>query len=570
MRHLLLLIPLLFCIGDVQSAEYQTANFTVTCTDAALAKQVGDAAEFYRDKHAKEWLGHSIPKWSYSCPIIVRQGNMGAGGATTFSFDRGQVFGWDMEVQGSPQRILDSVVPHEVLHTIFASHFRRSVPRWADEGACSYVEHISEKKMLKEVANSVAGTDKQIPIRRLLVLTEYPENVYTFYAQAFYICEHLIDLKGKPTFVKFIEAYFNSGDWDTAFAKTYGYSTQEEAYTAAWRANKEPQQLTATGIADAIKNPPESTPVTYDTWHIDVFTASNCSHCIKFKNNELKKLMEARNIKVQIFDLDEDHNWERAKQDNIHSVPAFVIYKNEKRKEVVRGFHTADQLIAKCKKEPETVQVAQGIGIGYFGPVGGGGNNNKANPHQDFSAAQLQQMQREIDARSQAVVDRNISEKLGQLDERIGIKFDEKLLKLESKLTDEQRATIGMTPEQKAELDRLRTEVANYKTATEKYQSEAAAKIAAQEKKDQELDKQVKEQKQQAEEIKSTIKDKVLAVVKDHVPEKAVGIATAIPGAITALAQSGPIGLALYLGARFIGLRRKDEEMSTQAQDKAK
>ena len=44
----------------------------------------------------------------------------GAGGATSFVFDRGEVFGWKMNIQGSRERILDSVLPHEVTHTIFA------------------------------------------------------------------------------------------------------------------------------------------------------------------------------------------------------------------------------------------------------------------------------------------------------------------------------------------------------------------------------------------------------------------------------------------------------------------
>ena len=59
-----------------------------------------------------------------------------------------------MSIQGSRQRILDSVLPHEVTHTIFASHFRQPLPRWADEGACTTVEHASERakqeKMLIE------------------------------------------------------------------------------------------------------------------------------------------------------------------------------------------------------------------------------------------------------------------------------------------------------------------------------------------------------------------------------------------------------------------------------------
>ena len=49
-----------------------------------------------------------------------------------------------MNIQGSRERVLDSVVPHEVTHTIFASYFRCPLPRWADEGACTTMEDQSE------------------------------------------------------------------------------------------------------------------------------------------------------------------------------------------------------------------------------------------------------------------------------------------------------------------------------------------------------------------------------------------------------------------------------------------
>ena len=87
-----------------------------------------------------------MPTWAEPCPITVQVGDhMGAGGATSFMFERGEVYGWRMTIQGSLERVLDSVLPHEVTHTIFATHFRRPLPRWADEGACTTVEHASER-----------------------------------------------------------------------------------------------------------------------------------------------------------------------------------------------------------------------------------------------------------------------------------------------------------------------------------------------------------------------------------------------------------------------------------------
>ena len=87
-----------------------------------LAEEIGKLAEVYRHDLAIEWLGKAMPNWAQPCPIHAQvEPQLGAGGATSFVFDHGEVFGWRMEIQGSHERVLDSVLPHEVTHTIFAT-----------------------------------------------------------------------------------------------------------------------------------------------------------------------------------------------------------------------------------------------------------------------------------------------------------------------------------------------------------------------------------------------------------------------------------------------------------------
>ena len=84
-------------------AEQRSANFIVETPDPSFAQLVSQTAERYRHDLAIEWLGQAMPNWSQPCVMEVQVGpHLGAGGATQFSFDRGEVFGWRMAIQGSP------------------------------------------------------------------------------------------------------------------------------------------------------------------------------------------------------------------------------------------------------------------------------------------------------------------------------------------------------------------------------------------------------------------------------------------------------------------------------------
>jgi hypothetical protein len=210
-------------------ATYKTPNFIVTAPTAEFAQQVGDAAETYRRELAIEWTGHEMPRWSAPCPIRVTVGLMGAGGATTFNFERGEVFGWNMTIQGSEERILDSVLPHEINHTIFACYFRRPLPRWADEGAASLIEHDSERMRLRKLHSQVMGTTRKIPLRKLLDMKDYPrdqQQVLTLYAEGHSLADYLIGKSDKATYLRFLNDAHHQG-WDWALKTHFGYGKVE-------------------------------------------------------------------------------------------------------------------------------------------------------------------------------------------------------------------------------------------------------------------------------------------------------------------------------------------------------
>lgn len=244
------------------AAQYETENFTVEdAPTRELARSFCETAERCRYEMALLWLGETMPNWSTKCPIKVNVGQkLGAGGATSFIFQGGEVYGWEMDIQGSAERIIDSVLPHEVTHMVFASHFRRPVPRWLDEGAATSVECYEEKENYRQRLRHYIRKDVQkcLPCRRMIALKEYPEDVIPFYAQGFSIVEYLLYLGGHRELVRFAETGMKTKDWDSAFRLHYGFENLGDfqanywvKWVAAGSPSRIPQELQPNGIQRA-------------------------------------------------------------------------------------------------------------------------------------------------------------------------------------------------------------------------------------------------------------------------------------------------------------------------------
>ncbi|HVU89070.1 MAG TPA: hypothetical protein VHD36_17230 [Pirellulales bacterium] len=206
-------------------ASYRTPNFVVNAPTQDIATQIGQQAETYRRDLAVLWLGKPLPNWAQPCPITAQVAeHLGAGGATSFMFDHGEVFGWTMTIQGSLERILDSVLPHEVTHTIFASHFRRPLPRWADEGACTTVEHASERGKQQQMLIQFLRTNRGIPFHSMFAMKEYPADVLPLYAQGHSLASFLIQQGGRQKFLNFVAAGLQGEQWPAAVQQNYGFA----------------------------------------------------------------------------------------------------------------------------------------------------------------------------------------------------------------------------------------------------------------------------------------------------------------------------------------------------------
>jgi hypothetical protein len=205
-------------------AGYRTPNFVIEASNEGLAQRVGLAAEKYRRELAVLWLNKELPDWKEPCPVTVQAApHLFAGGETSFVFDRGEVFGWRMRVQGTEERILDSVLPHEVTHTILATHFRRPLPRWADEGACTTVEHASERSKQQNMLVTFLRTKKGIAFSNMFAMKEYPPEMLPLYAQGYSLARYLIEQGGRQKFLNYIGEGLKQENWTGATKTYYGY-----------------------------------------------------------------------------------------------------------------------------------------------------------------------------------------------------------------------------------------------------------------------------------------------------------------------------------------------------------
>jgi hypothetical protein len=235
------------------AATFRTNNFIVEAATEQLAREFGEAAEYYRKVKAKEWLGREMPQWQRPCPLTVHIGPDGPSGATTFDFGQKPIYQF-MKINGPKERLLNSVLPHEVTHTVFAYYFQSPVPRWADEGGSVLSEDDIERANHDRMCRALLNQGRAMRLNYLFSLTQYPSDVMVLYAQGFSICRYLVDQTDRATFLKFVGHGQNHG-WDSAvqtFYKLPNVSALEQAWIDSLRKPR--------GKGDAVAARPLRTP----------------------------------------------------------------------------------------------------------------------------------------------------------------------------------------------------------------------------------------------------------------------------------------------------------------------
>jgi hypothetical protein len=168
----------------------------------------------------------------------------GSGGATSFVFDRGAILSQEMHIEGTVERLMNSVLPHEITHTVFAYYYRQPVPRWADEGGSVLSEDDLERSRHDKLVREILTTPgRMIPLRRLFTLKQYPRDVMVLYAEGYSVTNFLVNISNRQAFLQFIAQGMRGDDWDSAVRSSFRFGSIEElelAWVASLRSTKTP------------------------------------------------------------------------------------------------------------------------------------------------------------------------------------------------------------------------------------------------------------------------------------------------------------------------------------------
>jgi hypothetical protein len=214
------------------AAQYQTPNFAVDAPTAQIAEQVCRWAEYYRKQKAVEWLGQEMPRWGQRCPLHVKITFDGAGGATQFNFVQGQVY-QTMNIEGPLDRVIASILPHEITHTVFAHHFRQPLPRWADEGGAVLSEDQQERDRHDQMVRQILNSGRYYKLPQLFSMKDYPSAQWMghVYAEGYSVSAFLVSCRGRAKFLEFVALGMQQG-WDAAGTAVYGQDVKGIEY--AW------------------------------------------------------------------------------------------------------------------------------------------------------------------------------------------------------------------------------------------------------------------------------------------------------------------------------------------------
>ncbi len=233
-------------IASELSEDVKTANthsrrshhFIVTASSPEFAHEVAQAAEYYLHSHFKEWFGEKLPAWAENLRIPIEVFNRTDEefrGQTTVIFKDGRVFDISQKVSGTNKEVIQSVLPHEIMHVANAIFYGNGIPIWIDEGVSSNVQDARSIRERQEALYEVFNPKnlRTIPFNKIIEMQNYPKDKLAIYAQGRSMAAMLVGLKGKIPFSHFVKDGLKTLNWEKTIRKHYGFKDMSD-FQSSW------------------------------------------------------------------------------------------------------------------------------------------------------------------------------------------------------------------------------------------------------------------------------------------------------------------------------------------------
>jgi hypothetical protein len=336
-----LAVVLLLCCGPAVLAD---GNFTGPTRYTEHAEQVRrDLGVF--------WTGKPLRRWAAPCPINVVESPTRTGGSTTFILDHGEAYGWRMDVTGSPAKLLATVIPHEVNHTVLHSLTRTKIPRWLDEGVSQLFESKTEHQRHRQEARRYAR-HPWAAWRRMDHRGAYPRDVdslLALYSTGFTVVEWMLEQRGRDGLYAFV------ADTSTPMAERWvtHYGTTAADAERAWLAWMQDRPTECSGCRCYVWGPQHHTtakPVATlgQKPRLNAVGSITCLACLPFSNdfawNQQFKLDLTTRVDVLKIDGRACRAW--CDSHGVRSYPAFVLQFPDGTHSTFHGYPGRVELVA--------------------------------------------------------------------------------------------------------------------------------------------------------------------------------------------------------------------------------
>jgi hypothetical protein len=247
-----------------QARTATAADIVVVGVPAARAEAIAAHALDVRSRAFRHLLGQETPgPWRAPCEVVVHAtaadfaAAVGgppavARGATSIEFAGPDVVLRRIDVMGDGPEVIPDALAHELVHVVLADHFTEGPPpRWADEGLAVLFDPESKQRGHQRDFDRAAGADMAWRVRDLFALDSYPQEPgrqRIFYGQSASVVRWLVDRRGGPTFIRFLDDCAAIGP-DEAVRRHYDLGS----VAALERAWKEVPSIDTVGLAERFR-----------------------------------------------------------------------------------------------------------------------------------------------------------------------------------------------------------------------------------------------------------------------------------------------------------------------------